>query len=99
MKDVGTYLKENFAESIKLLWPVILLYVMMVVVVKIFLKLVNKEDDQALFWISITRFIMLGVFFVVPWIGAGGEKVLPLFLWAFVVQILINLLISHIEHK
>ncbi len=99
LKDVGVYLKQHFWESLALFWPVLILYLIMLGIAKYISSFFEEERKVSLFWISITRFIMLGVFFVVPWIGAGGEKVLPLFLWAFVVQILINLLISHIEYK
>ena len=99
LKDVGVYLKQHFWESLTLFWPVLVLYLVMLWVAKYFSTFFAGNKRISVFWISVTRFIMLGVFFVVPWIWVGWEKVLPLFLWAFVVQILINLLVSHLEYK
>ena len=90
LKDVGVFLKNNFGESLFYLYPVASLYLAVLIV----LLLVVKNTSSSLFWIGFTRFVMLWVFFVLPQIWVGGEQVLIMFLWAFVVQIVFNILIS-----
>jgi len=90
LSDVGKFLKNNLTQSLEQFWPVMVLYALMAILLLALVRSVKSE----LFWIWFSRFLMLGVFFVLPRVGSGWETVLILFLWAFLVQIGLNVLIS-----